>query len=421
MSYNLRKLWVIIPVGGHATRLLPLTAETSKASIRMVNRPLIEISLLCLARQGIRNFVLGVKGYTNYRNLHDLLESGVGFSARYGFSPRIHIKYQPNIEDCGSGDSTRINLEYYNIKESLFAVQGDNIFDEDIGDFLGFHKEMGGIMTIGLRQVKDITGYGVVKIDKNMRITGFVEKPQTKDAPSNLVNTGLYVFTPEIRKILSGKKIQKLIARKNSLDIGYDVIPHLIEEGYPVYGHIISGNWYDVGTPKRYLETMYDILHGKIRYLQDFEGRISEESTIWIQGESPVSIQKREEILKKVRDGRVELKGTVLIGRHCQIGNGTRIVDSCIDNYTIIGRNVTIKNSSIMDRVSIGDGTTIEHSIIGRHVVVESTSSKQTRIENVTTIADDVIISSGCKLVASNIYPHNHVPEGNFEGITIRT
>src|SRR4030042_2351375 len=121
MSYELSKLWVIIPVGGSATRLLPLTAETSKACIRLVNRPIIEISFLCLANQGIKNFILGVKGYTNYRSLHDQFESGVGFSARYGFSPRIHIKYQPNVDDFGSGDSARINLEYYDVQAHLFA------------------------------------------------------------------------------------------------------------------------------------------------------------------------------------------------------------------------------------------------------------------------------------------------------------
>ena len=416
----MRKLWVIIPVGGHAKRLLPLTAETSKACIRLVNRPLIEISLLSLARQGIRQFVLGVKGYTNYRNLHDQLGSGVGFSTRYGFSPRIHIKYQPNIEDCGSGDSARINLEYYDIKENLFAVQGDNIFDEEINNFISFHQEKGGMMTIGLRQVKDVTDFGVAKIDKDMRIVEFIEKPEKKEAPSNLVNTGLYIFTPEIRKVLSGEKIRKLMTLKNRLDIGYDIIPHLLEEGYPIYGYIISGNWYDVGTPKRYLEAMHDILYGKLKYLQDFSGRVSEESSIWIQGESLASIRRREEILKKVRNGRIELQGAVLIGRHCQIGDGSRIVDSCKDNYTIIGRNVTIENSAIMDRVSIGDSAKINHSIIGRHVLIESNPLKQTRIESLSTIADDVMISQGCRLAASNIYPHQHVPEGTYEGITIR-
>ena len=76
-NYAPEKIRVIIPVGGKATRLLPLTAETSKACLRLLNRPLVEFSLLSLASQGIRNFIFGVKGYTNYRDLYDYFESGV--------------------------------------------------------------------------------------------------------------------------------------------------------------------------------------------------------------------------------------------------------------------------------------------------------------------------------------------------------
>ena len=81
-NYAPEKIRVIIPVGGKATRLLPLTAETSKACLRLLNRPLVEFSLLSLASQGIRNFVFGVKGYTNYRDLYDYFESGYGFQRK---------------------------------------------------------------------------------------------------------------------------------------------------------------------------------------------------------------------------------------------------------------------------------------------------------------------------------------------------
>lgn len=421
MGYDISRLWVIIPVGGKATRLLPLTAETSKACIRLVNRPLIEISLLCLANQGIRNFIFGIKGYTNYRNLHDQFESGVGFSARYGLSPRVHIKYQPKVDDFGSGDSARINMEYYDVREPVFAVQGDNLFDIDIGSFVAFHKEKGGLMTIGLHEVEDVSGYGVAEMDDDMRILRFVEKPRKEEAPSNLANTGLYLFTPEIRNVLCGEKIQKLMSKINRLDFGYDVIPFLLEQGYPVYGYVLKSNWYDVGTPKRYLDTMQDILHGKLLCLQDLEGKVSEEETVWIQGDTPASLIRRSEILRKVNERKIELQGAVLIGRHCQIGDGTKIVNSCIDNYTIIGRNVTIENSAVMDRVTIGENAQIDNSILGRNVTVESTSLKPTKIEDVTTVADDSTITSGSRLKASNVYPHIYVHEGNYEGITIRT
>ncbi|MEM2094795.1 MAG: NDP-sugar synthase [Candidatus Bathyarchaeia archaeon] len=420
MSYRLEDLWVIIPVGGRATRLLPLTAETSKACIRLVNRPLVEISLLCLASQGIRNFIFGVKGYTNYRSLYDHFESGVGFSARYGLSPRIHINYQPNVDDLGSGDSARINMEYYDVKNPIFAVQGDNIFDVDISSFVTFHREKGGIMSIGLSMVQDVTGFGIAEIDSDMKIYRFVEKPKPEEAPSNLANTGLYMFSPEIREVFSSEDVRRLIAKRNRLDFGYDLIPYLIEQGYPVYGYVLNGNWYDVGTPERYLEAMQDILHGKLQCLQEFDGKVGDNSTIWIQGETPASLKRREEIIRKMRQGSIELNGSVLIGRHCQIGDGTRIINSCIDNYTTIGRNVNIENSAIMDRVCIGDNAYISNSILGRHVTVNSTFTKPTIIERMTTIADDVTIASGSRLAASKVYPHLQIPEGNYEEVTIR-
>jgi len=410
-------LRVIIPVGGIAKRLLPLTAEVSKACIRLVNRPLIEISLLTLARQGVRNFIFGVKGCTNYKSLHDQFESGIGFSARYDLKPRVHIKYQPNVEDYGSADSARINIEYYNVKDPVFAVQGDNIFEIDLEDILAFHQGKGAFMTIGLMPITDVTGYGIAEIDEDMRISKFAEKPSPTEAPSNLANTGLYLFSPKIREVFKEKKVQEMIQRKR-LDFGYDLIPYIVETGRPVYGYVLRGAWYDVGTPERYLDAVDGILHGELKSLQDFGGRISQDSAIWVQGESTESIQRREEIIRKLKEGRIDLQGSVLIGRHCEIADGARIVDSCIDNYTRIGRNVTVERSAVMDRVIIGDDSEIRDSIIGRHSTINSSPSNATRILQTSAIADDVIVEAGCRLIATKVYPHVNVPrQDSFEKI----
>lgn len=417
-NYAPERLRVIIPVGGKATRLLPLTAETSKACLRILNRPLIEFSLLSLANQGIRNFIFGVKGYTNYRDLHDYFESGFGFSARYGIKPRVHIKYQPNIEDLGSADSARINMEYYNVRDPVFAVQGDNIFDMNLKELVEFHEKKGALMTIALREVEDVEGYGIADINKDMRISKFVEKPAPKDAPSNLANTGLYMVSPEIRKIFKEDGVKKIIKERNRLDFGYDFIPYIIKSGRPVYGYTLKGSWYDVGNPKRYLQTMQDMLQGRFSSLTDFGGRISEEERIWVQGESTESMKRRKEIIKKIKQGKIEVEGAVLIGRHCQIDDGARIVNSCIDNYTKIGKGVVIENSAIMDRVIIEERAEIKESIIGRHVTVLSSAKKQTKIDAFSVVADDVTIAEGCKLTATKIYPHQFV-KGEFTNQTL--
>lgn len=417
-NYESERLRVIIPVGGKATRLLPLTAETSKACIRLLNRPLIEFSLLPLARQGIKNFIFGVKGYTNYRDLHDYFESGYGFSARYNIEPRVHIKYQPNVEDLGSADSASINMEYYNVKDPVFAVQGDNIFDVSVKNLVEFHKKKGAVMTIALREVENVEGFGIADIDKNMRISRFVEKPSPKEAPSDLANTGLYMVSPEIKKIFKEKGVKQIMKERHRLDFGYDFIPYLISTGRPVYGYTLKGSWFDVGTPRRYLEAMKDMLYGKFASLTDFGGRLDEEQRVWVQGESSDSMKRRQEIIRKITKGTIEVEGAVLIGRHCEIGDGVRIVNSCIDNYTKIGNGAEIEESAIMDRVIIGDKAQIKESIVGRHVKVASNSRKPTKIDSVSTIADDVAIEEGCTLSATKIYPHQYV-RGVFKNQTL--
>ncbi|MEM3356700.1 MAG: NDP-sugar synthase [Candidatus Bathyarchaeia archaeon] len=417
-NYASERLRVIIPVGGKAKRLLPLTAETSKACLRILNRPLIEFSLLSLARQGIRNFIFGVKGYTNYRDLHDYFESGYGFSAKYGIKPRVHIKYQPNVDDYGSADSARINMEYYNVRDPVFAVQGDNIFDVDLKELVEFHQKKGAIMTIALREVEDVEGYGIADINKDMRISRFVEKPTPKEAPSNLANTGLYMVSPEIRKIFKEKGVKQIIKEKKRLDFGYDFIPYVIKTGRPVYGYTLKGCWYDVGTPKRYLEAMQDMLNGRFSSLRDFGGKIDEETKVWVQGESVESQRRRKEIIRKIKQGKIEVEGAVLIGRHCQISDGARIANSCIDNYTKVGKNVVIENSAVMDRAIIEEKAEIRESIIGRHVTVHSSPRKQTKIDAVSVVADDVVIAEGCILSSTKIYPHQFV-RGEFFNQTL--
>lgn len=417
-NYSPERIRVIIPVGGKATRLLPLTAETSKAALRLINRPLVEFSLLSLARQGVRNIIFGVKGYTNYRDLYDYFESGYGFSVRYNIKPRIHIKYQPNVEDIGSADSARINMEYYEINNPVFAVQGDNVFEISVKDLIRFHREKGALMTIVLREVENVEGLGIADIDNNSRIRRFVEKPLPKDAPSNLANTGLYVLSPEIRKVFKEKGVKQIIQEKHRLDFGYDFIPYLTQTDRPVYGYTLKGNWFDVGTPKNYLEAMKKLLHGGFSMLTDFGGRISDKQLIWVQGESNDSEQRREEIIKKIRLGKIEIEGAVLIGRHCQIDDGVKIANSCIDNFTRIGKGATIENSAILDRVIIGEKAEIRDSIIGRHATIHSSVRKQTKINEISVIADDVTLDEGCTLTATKIYPHQHV-RGEFERQTL--
>jgi NDP-sugar pyrophosphorylase family protein len=129
-------------------------------------------------------------------------------------------------------------------------------------------------------------------------------------------------------------------------------------------------------------------------------------------------MKSRKEIIRKIKRGKIEVEGAVLIGRHCKISDGVKIANSCIDNYTQVGKGTIIENSAIMDRVIIGEKAEIGKSIIGRHVTILSGPRKRTSINSVSVIADDVTVSEGCRLEATKVYPHQHV-RGEFKNQTL--
>lgn len=403
-------LYAFIPVGGVAKRLQPLTLEVSKALVRFLGRPLIEYAIIHLAWQGIRNFIFGVKGYINYRSLFDYFQEGHGISLKYGITPRISIKYQPNIDDVGNADSFLINLDYYDINTPVLVAQGDNIFDIDLKSLLAFHEENSAFVTIGVKRVSDPSSYGVVEVDGKGRVNGFVEKPPRGEEPSNLASTGIYLFSPDIRRICLDPEVRARKATLRRLDFGLDLIPHLIKKGYRVYAYEMKGEWYDVGTPELYLESMMRIMNSG--FMNIFFGEPTYEvggSKIWILGQSIASMRRKEEILRKVKEGRIRINGNVLIGRHCQIGDDVIIGNAYIDNYCFIGDGVTIERSALHDRVYVGEGAYIEDSIVARHVKILSSRVEPTVILGVSVVGDNSVIEKGSVLTNAKIEPHSHI------------
>jgi NDP-sugar pyrophosphorylase family protein len=415
-----------IPVGGQAKRLRPLTHDVSKPCVRLLNRPLIEFSLATLAKQGIRNFIFGEYGYTNYSNLFDQYGEGIGFSAKYQIEPRVHIKHQPNLDDLGSGDSYRLNIAYYDVRDPVLVVQGDNLFNFDLKDLIKKHEDQDATMTIALTKVEKVEQYGIAELSENQRIKRFVEKPSAENAPSNLANAGIYLLSPEVRKVVQNNEIKKMIQKNRRLDFGFDLIPYLVDNGYRVFGYEIK-EWFDIGNPECYLKAMHDLLYGKLN-MRITEERILTNRNIWIQGYSEESIRRRKETIRKYRDKKLTLEGAALIGRHTRIGDYSRISDSNIDNFGIIGDYSNIESSAIMDAAKIGNFANISNSILGRKVVVESSDENVTSIESMSVIGNAVHVREGCRLINTKVNPGLTIPPGmvykdkflqNYEDIAI--
>jgi NDP-sugar pyrophosphorylase family protein len=407
---------VIIPVGGEAKRLRPLTTDSSKAVVRIFNRPLVEFALSELARQGVREFIFGAKGYVNYRNLFDYYREGIGFSHLYRIKPRAHIKYQPRIDDVGSADSVRIILDYYDIEGDFLVVQGDNLFELDLQKLLDYKRETGAFMVVVLTPVQDVEAYGIADMDESGRIRRFVEKPKPGEAPSKMANTGIYLISPEIKKVFMEPEVLKMMKEGRRLDFGLDLIPYVARK-YLVYGYQLPGEWMDVGTPRGYLKAVTGIL-GRGEWPGLYLGEpVPELPDVWIQGGSAESVKRREDIVRKTLAGEIRLEGRVFIGRHCQLGHGAIVRDSCVDNFCILGKDVTIERSAIMYRVLIEDGATIQDSIVGRHSRVRSSNQKPTWVVGLSVLGDDVDVGADVTLASTRVNPHMSVAEGaNVEG-----
>jgi len=407
---DIAELRCFIPVGGQAKRLRPLTNDISKPCIRFLNRPLIEFSMATLAEQGVRNFIFGEYGFTNYSNLFDQFGEGVGFSAKYQIEPRVHIKHQPNLDDLGSADSYRLNAQYYDINDPVLVVQGDNLFELDLKDLVKKHEEKGALMTIALARVEEVEQFGIADLDENLRIHRFVEKPKVQSSPSNLANAGIYLLSPEARKIVENEEVRNLMQQRNRLDFGFDFIPYLVEHGFPVFGYELKV-WYDIGSPDGYLAAMRDTLSGKLS-IRIREERIFPNRNIWVQGYSEESIKRREEIIRKCNEGKLTINGAALIGRHTRIGDYSSLTDSNVDNFCTVGESVSIEASAIMDAVRVGDHAHLSGSIVGRKTVIESTRDHPTRIQSNSVIGNAVHIMNGCTLIETKVNPGLTIPQG---------
>lgn len=349
---------VLATVGGSGTRLYPLTLDQPKPLVELCDTAIIANLFRVLASQGCRRFILGSKGASNTLNLSNYFKAGEGFFKRLGISDHQDFSYQPLYDDMGSADSLRYCMNYYDINDDLLVVSGDNLIDIDLDSFVAFHRNHKALLTVALKELgpeQNISQYGVARVDDDMRIAGFVEKPKAGSEPSRMINTAFYLFSPQIREVLAnmGDKAR---------DIGGDLIPYLTEKGYPVYGFPITGYWIDIGTPERLHQASMDCLSGAVRH---FDRKYHYKPNQWIH---PSTLAKIEPLLAT---GEIQLVGNVSIGRNCHIERGVTIENSHIGHTSLIERNVEIKESMIMSFAHIQHMARICRTIVGRHTTIE--------------------------------------------------
>ena len=220
--------------GGLGTRLRPVTYEIPKPLIPVQGRTLTEQILDVLKEGGIKKVYMSI-GYMAPK-IMDYFKNGGRFGVQMG--------YIVEKEELGTGGRMKL---IDSVPDADFVVlNGDNLLDVDLKDMLDFHQRNQSLITIALTEVEDVSSRGVVRLEGD-RIAEFVEKPRPEEAPSNLINSGYYIFNPDVFDILPGGK--KFMLENH-------VFPRAAKLGR-LYGYRTTGQWFDTGTLERWQEVIF--------------------------------------------------------------------------------------------------------------------------------------------------------------------
>ena len=231
----------MILAGGFATRLRPLSCSRPKTLFPIVNKPLLEWIFEKLATEGCEEAILGVNALAQfYIKQHHPHRHGL----------KVKFSVDPPRMPLGTAGPIKKAERLLGHDEPFIVLNGDIFADLNYRELYNAHVKTGGLATIALCKVEDPSRYGVAEIGSNSQISRFVEKPPKGKAPSNFINAGVYILSPEVFDYIpSGRAVS----------VEREVFPKLAEEG-KLYGHFVNGLWIDIGKPEEYLQTNKMIL-----------------------------------------------------------------------------------------------------------------------------------------------------------------
>jgi mannose-1-phosphate guanylyltransferase len=375
---------VVILAGGEGERIRPLTLTKPKSMLYVGKDPLIHHLVAHLAKQGFDEIITTV-GY-----LKEQIISYLGNGRRYGVS--ITHVYE-GTKSMGTAGSVKLAKDL--LEEPFLVVQGDAVTNVDLVMFMNQHRESGGMVSIGLKEVADPSLYGVALLRSDGSVEELIERP--KEAPSKLASAGIYIIEPSVLdEIPDGKPY----------DFARDLFPAILSRTAPVFGFFLDGFWTDAGEKEGYLQA-------NRWYLANMSRSISAESTIKgeVRGnvhvgknvmiDSNSSVANPSVIDEGVRIERgARLGPDAVIIKNSKVGSGTRILSSVVYEECEVHDNAMIESSIIAEKCFIGEGAEIRESMLGAGCRIE----KGAKVMPESVLYPNVVVKAG-KVVKGIVRP----------------
>lgn len=345
----------VVLAGGEGTRLRPLTCNTPKIMVPVLNRPFFEHLLAYLRKHKIIDIVLAV-GKSPGR-IQDYFGDGSIFGVRLSYS----------IEDSPLGTAGAVKNAEKFLDDSFVVLNGDIFTDIDLSIMMRLHRENKAIASLALTSVEDPTIYGVVETDGEGRVKRFMEKPGRDRVTTNMVNAGIYILEPEI--------LSRIAPNTFSM-FERDVFPPLLERGQTVYGYPFRDYWIDMGTPEKYLKLHHDLLQSRVGKDASFEGRVHVHPSARIEGPAVIGADC-------LIHGNSIVRGPAVLGAGCHVEEGAIIEGAVLWQGCQIAKGARLRNCVIASRCSIGEESEIlDGCILGDDVRI----GKSVNLSNGTKI-----------------------------------
>jgi mannose-1-phosphate guanylyltransferase len=345
----------VVLVGGEGTRLRPLTYTTPKQLLPIVETPMIERVLGYLSGHGIEEAVLSL-GY-----------QPEAFTRRYpdGRAADVDIHYAVEPEPLDTAGAIRFAALDAGIEETFVVLNGDVLTDGDLSALIEFHRDVGALATIYLSPVEDPSRFGVVPTDHEGKVLEFVEKPPADEAPTNLINAGVYVLEPEvIDRIAEGRRVS----------VERETFPALASEGV-LYARSDGAYWLDTGTPEAYLQAQCDLLSGA-RGEPPADGAVRGPSGAWEMGATSVA-------------GTVDRLTFVGVGAIVEVG--ASVAGSVVGAGCFVESRAAVRGSVLLPGAHVGSGAVVDGSIVGAGARI----GRSARLTGISIVGEGFVVPDG--------------------------
>jgi glucose-1-phosphate adenylyltransferase len=395
-----RNTVAMVLAGGKGERLSPITLQRSKPAVPFGGKyKIIDFVLSNMFNSGIKKAYILTQYHAYSLNKH-IKESWGKWTGLGEFYDTISPETGSMSEQWfkGTADAIYQNLRFINYSGADFVVifGGDHIYKMDISQMMEYHRMNKADLTVATLEVtpEEATRFGVLCVDEDLRVTSFVEKPQSPSpVPGRntcFASMGNYIFSTKklIEVLKEGKK------HYEDLDFGKHIIPMMLERGEKVFAYSFFDNyfpgmvpnergyWKDVGTIDSYYEANMDLIKaGPQLNLYNLswpiltnQGNLPPAKTIFDDED-----RRGVNIDTLVCGGCITSGGTVrrsIIGPCSKVNSYALVEDSILFDNVQVGRNAKIRKAIIDENIVIPEGMEVgydhEKDRLGGCVVTDS-------------------------------------------------